>query len=288
LTGYCFSKGIVKSEDDVLADDFGRVFEVERYLYLSMIPESLVVSMLPPVEFGVYLATGTVKRPHGQAMYFRLKDDFRNDYFDFSHIEQRCVPHPDGTPKHSVYLGIYRVLEHVPIEAIDNLYLATAHGQVLEIERGQIPAEFSGTYHLYQEICPVHPLIASRLNPIEFCRWVTDTSKPISVPRICFVELDLAGLADDPLNGSAENLPYPNIDHLRNCLDELKRGKGKDTKTVDRVWRQSFLYRCVKGGFILGDSNSIAYYPYPTQEEMESKYYAWWRCANDGELQHIC
>ena len=38
------------------------------YLYLSLTPESLVASMLPPSEFGAYMAIGTQKQTNGQAM----------------------------------------------------------------------------------------------------------------------------------------------------------------------------------------------------------------------------
>ncbi len=87
---------------------------MQNYLYLSLIPESLVASMLPPEEFGAYLATGTRKRPHGRAMFFQIAPDFQSDYFDLASADRRCVPHPDGQPKHSVYLSIYRALEHIP------------------------------------------------------------------------------------------------------------------------------------------------------------------------------
>ena len=46
---------------------------METYLYLSIMPESLIVSMLPPSEFGTYLAVGTKKSAHGQAIFFSLK-----------------------------------------------------------------------------------------------------------------------------------------------------------------------------------------------------------------------
>jgi len=35
---------------------------METHLYLLLFPESLVMSMLGPSEFGAYLATGTKKR----------------------------------------------------------------------------------------------------------------------------------------------------------------------------------------------------------------------------------
>ena len=257
---------------------------MDTYLYLSLIPESLVASMLPPEQFGAYLATGTLKRPHGQGMFLQLDRDCLGEHFDLGKVEQRCVPHPDGRPKHSVYLAIYRVLEHVPLDALQDLYLTTAHGRVLGIRRAAACPEPSGKFHLYQELIPVHPLIASCLDAAEFCKLITDPAKAIRVPKICFVELDLCGLADDPVSGSATGLPYPNLEHIRGCLGELRPYGEKETKTVDRVGGQSLIYRCVKSGFYMGDAGRLLYYPYPSRQEMEGRYYAWWRCANDAEL----
>jgi hypothetical protein len=257
---------------------------VDVYLYLSMLPESLVASMLPPEQFGAYLATGTLKRPHGRALFFDLKPGFQSSHFNLADVAQRCVPHADGQPKHSVYLGIYRVLEHVPLEALGSLWLTTTHGRVLQLEPSRAPSSPSGPYHLYQEICPVHPLIASSLAAQDFAAFITDPSRPISVPRICFVELELGDLASDPREGSASGLPYHNAQHLRDCLVELGPGTGKHTKTVDRVWRQDLLYRCVKGGFFVGDREAVLFYAYPTHDELERQYYAWWHCANDAEI----
>jgi hypothetical protein len=258
---------------------------MKGYLYLSLLPESLVASMLPPEEFGAYLATGTLKQPHGQAMFFRVKPDFAGREFDLSNVDARCVPHPDGRPKHSLYLAIYRVLERVPLGALDSLWLVTAHGRCLELKQAKPPDSFFGKYHLYQEMGPVHPLIASSLDPVQFSRFITDPSKPIFVPRVCFVELALEGMADDPLRGKAANLPYYNIEHIRNCLAELDT---KCTKTVDRVAQQAILYRSVKSGsgFFVGDQGQILYYPYPSRDELEGKYNVWWDCANDSELTH--
>ena len=251
----------------------------EIYLYLSMTPEALIASMLPPVAFGIYLSVGTRKRSRGQAMYFDLKRDFKSDYFDLSKLAESCVRHPDGNPKHSVYLGIYRVLEHLPFEAINNLYLATRDGRILELHQEKVPLQFEGKYHLYKEICPVHPLIASALNPVEFCRFITDQSRSIYVPRLCFVELDLAGLADDPKNGSADTLPYKHIEHIRDCLIELE-SPDKHTKTVDRIEPLEYCYHCVRNGFFVGDQKGLLYFPFPPLTELESTYHKWWRSAD--------
>jgi hypothetical protein len=186
-----------------------------------------------------------------------------------------------------VYLGIYRVLEKMPLDAIQSLWLATMHGRVLELQQGELPSEPASKYHLYQEMCPVHPLIASSLAPDEFRRFITDTSRPISVPRICFVDLDLGELAEDPVHGDETDLPYHGVDHIRECLTELLPDNGKQTKTVDRISQQSILYRCIKGGFFVGDKERMLYYPYLSRDEMESEHYNWWRCANDVEILRV-
>ena len=253
---------------------------MDTYHYLSMIPEALVASMLAPKEFGVYLATGTKKRMRGQAMFFDLVDDFETGYFDLPAIKHRCIAHSDGEPKHSVYGSIYRVLEHVPLSAMKSLWLITMDGRALELKQGPMPEKFEGRFHLYQEICPVHPLIVSGLAPDEFCRLITNPSMPVSVPRICFVDLELGDLAQDPAGGSAGNLPYMNIEHLRDCLLQLEQGKQKPTKTVDRIQPQTFPYRCVKGGFFVGDQTGMLYYPFPSRKELDGQYYDWWRSAN--------
>jgi len=253
---------------------------MDTYLYLSMIPESLVASMLPPSQFGTYLAVGTHKRTRGQAIYFDLKGDFHSDYFDLSSVPERCVPDAAGRPKHSVYLAIYRVLEHVPLEAVNSLWLVTRDGRVLELKPTDSPSESPGKYHLYQEICPVHPLIASALNPQEFCRFITDPHRPIHVPKMCFMELELDELADNPQTGQARNLPYAYFDHMRDCLLELGMSGDKPVKTVDRIRPQECYYRCVKGGFYLGDQERILHYTFPSHEDLNSKYYDWWRSVN--------
>jgi len=251
---------------------------MKYHLYLSLIPEALVVSMLPPVEFGRYLAVGTKKRAKEQAMYFELKTDFKSEYFDLSKAIRHCKPHEDGQPKHSVYVSTYRVLEHVPLDALGNLCLTTPNGMTLELEQADLLAEDKDNPHLYQELCPVHPLIASLLSPTDFCKFITDPSVNISMPKICFLELQLGKMESKSWKKVSSNLPYKNISHLRDCLLELG-DRGKNTKTVDRVHSPHVPYRCIKSGFFIGDQNTVLYYPFPSAAEMEKKHHRWWRWA---------
>lgn len=252
---------------------------MSTYTYLSMSPEALIVSMLPPQEFGAYMAVGTKKRSRGHAQYFTVKRTPELDHFRMSEAVERCVPHPDGSPKHSVYVSVYRVLENLPMSSIGNLHLVTADGRVLEIPAATLP-EFPKRLYLYQEIAPVQPRVASALNPKEFCTLLTDPAGRITVPRIFFAELRLGDLADDPEHGSIRDLPYSTVEHLRDCLVELRRGSGKNTKTVARTAPDEFPFRTVESGFYLGDHRELRFYPLPSEHELQTKYYEWWRSAS--------
>lgn len=252
---------------------------MKRYLYLSLMPEALIASMLPPEEFGNYLAVGTKKRTRGEAMFFEVDPNFETTYFNLSDIETKCVPHSDGKPKCSVYLSIYRVLENVPLENLLNLYLVTDDGKVLEIEKSKYIPDDTDNLHLYQQLSPVTPQIASKLSPPEFMKFVTNRNQPVSVPKLVFVELILDDLANDPKNAKANNLPYLNIDHLRDCLSSINLDKSKPTKTVIRYLQGDILYRTCKNGFFVGDQENILYYHFPEKEDLQGKYYTWFRSA---------
>ena len=250
---------------------------MKKYFYLSATPEALITSHLSPEEFGNYLAVGTKKRTRGQNLYFELDEeklvDLPNDY-----IEKKLVPYEDGEPKRSVYLSIYRVLEKIPLEAIKNLYLGTDDGKVLELESVEYKLKDPDIVRLYQQFIPISTRVASRLNPPEFIQFLTDTTKPVSAPKIFFVELQLGPLAKDSY-APIHNLPYPNPDHLRDCLTRLKSSKERLTKTVLRSVKGELPYRIVKDGYFIGEQENFLFFKIPSIELLESKYYSWWRSA---------
>lgn len=250
----------------------------DYHLYLSLIPEALIASMLEPKEFGSYYAVGRKGRVFGEAIFFELDPNFRSDDFAFQLADERCVTQPDGAPKSSVYLGIYNVLARIPVEAIGKLYLVTDDGRTLELDRGDYTPDREHPLHLYQEFCPKSPIVASRLEPQSFCRSITDPKRPVNLPRIVFSDLMLGELAFDPLNGKADDLPYPYITHLRDVLSDFT-ANTKDSKLVLKHVREGVLYRTVQTGFYVGDHDQFVYYPFPSRAELESTYYDWWRSA---------
>jgi hypothetical protein len=250
------------------------------HLYLSMIPEALIASMLTPEEFGVYYAVGATKKARGQAIFFELAPDFRHNFFRIEEGIRRCVPHEDGSPKRSIYLSVYRALEHTPLDVIQRLYLVTQDGRVLGLESSEEFPEDTVGLHLYQEIAPVHPLVASTLGPREFYELIVKSpTSLLSLPVVCFVELRLGELAEDPERGAIRDLPYPNIGHVRQCLVEL-RTKTVHAKMVNRIQPASFPYRTIKSGIFVGNGERFLYFPLPSQEDLRAKHYRWWRSAN--------
>jgi len=249
------------------------------HLYLSMIPEALIASMLSPEEFGLYYAVGTQMKLKGQAVFFEIDPSFRNPYFPIEEGLSKCVAHDDGSPKASVYISTYRVLEHMDPGAVQKLYLTTDYGSVLGLEStNSLPAAESGMF-LYQEIAPVSRLVASNLSPAFFYESIsTKPSKLIQFPAMFFVNLELGELASDPEHGAVRDLPYDHIDHLRECL--LQLSPQKNSKIVDRLSTAEFPYRMVRDGFFLGIASSLKYYELPSHEELRTQHYRWWRSAN--------
>lgn len=251
-----------------------------KHLYLSLIPEALIASMLPPEQFGVYYAVGSHKTERGQAIFAELDPAFRSDYLRIEHGLARCVPHVDGSPKRSVYISTYRVLEHVPLEMIRKLYLVTAYGESLGIEPSDDLPEAGRGLHMYQELAPVNPRVVSVLPPVDFYKFVIqDPENLIHLPAISFVELRLGQLATDPEFGDLQDLPYDNVSHLRECLLEV-RAKDVQTKMVNRVQSPQFQYRTVESGIYIGNDTGLKFFPLPSRDELRGTYYRWWRSAN--------
>ncbi|MDP4224074.1 MAG: hypothetical protein Q8868_12255 [Bacteroidota bacterium] len=252
---------------------------MSKYVYLTCTPEALVASMLPPEGFGMYLSTGTKKRNKGQTIFFEVDLKMIEDRIDMDSLNRRCVAKEDGSPKSSVYLSVYRVLEIIPTSALKSLYLTTDHGTALELKKTPYDksSETRSQLHLYQELCPVTPMVASELPPSVFLKTLTDGSRPIVIPKLFFVELKLGELATNPLYGSAEQLPYSNIGHLRDCLEILKGEYEKHMKTVQRIYSGTILYRTIETGFYVGANDDMVYYRYPTMKELEDINYEFFR-----------
>jgi hypothetical protein len=167
----------------------------------------------------------------------------------------------------------------IPLSALKSLFLTTDNGYTLELKKTAYDTsrEVLGKLHLFQELCPVTPLVASELTPSAFMKKLTDGSTPIVLPKLFFVDLKLGELATNPIGGSVEHLPYSNVGHLRDCLEILKGEYEKHMKTVQRVYSGSLLYRTIESGFYVGSKNEVLFYPYPSLSELENLNYEFFR-----------
>lgn len=251
----------------------------DAYLYLSLIPEALIASQLPPDAFGRYMAVGENFFSRGEALFFQLKRGFQSDQFPMQRMTEKCHPHADGAPKRSVYLGTYRALERVPVKQLGTLYLTTDDGRVLGLERGDYTVDAEPPLHLYQEFCPATPRVASRRAPREFATALTDVAQPIAFPTVVFADLMLHEWAHDPRGGVLGDLPYREMDHLRDCLQSLLEDPSKPSKNVSRRLFGRILYRTIRSGFFVGSADAFAFYPMPSREVLEEQHHDWWRSA---------
>ncbi len=253
---------------------------MKTYLYMTLLPEALVASHLNPEDYGAYLATGTQKRARGQAIFFKLTDGYAEQQFARLGIGSD-LGQPGGPARRSSYLSIYRVLEQVPLTALESLHLITEDGRNLTLKPGTYESDAAPRMHLYQEFCPVTPRVVSTLDPKVFAARITDLSQKVSLPAIVFAELKLERLAENADAPDVDNLPYPNMPHLRDCLREFYTKPGKSTKTVIRFLQQDVLYRTLRKGFYAASAGGgFVYFPMPSKDELETTYYHWWRSAH--------
>ncbi|MCF3650956.1 hypothetical protein [Synoicihabitans lomoniglobus] len=253
---------------------------MKPYLYVSLLPEALIASHLDPAAFGNYLATGSRKHGRGQALFFRMSDDYTLAQLEAHGLDPDLERGDTNIPRHSSYLSIYRVLEATPLEAIETLHVVTDDGRVLDLAAADYFPDPGPRFHLYQEFSPASPRVVSINAPIDFGREITTADARVSLPTFVFAELELGRLADDPEADGVENLPYLHLEHLRDCLRELRSHPGKTTKTVIRSLQCDVLFRTVHRGFYIAKTGGgFRFFPLPDRESLETKHYPWWRSA---------
>jgi hypothetical protein len=254
---------------------------MQKYLYLSLVPEALIASMLPPDEFGAYYAVGTQSKTQGQAAFIEIDPSFKHGTMPVEESLKRCVPHDDGAPKRSVYISVYRVLERTPLSAMGKLHLVTRDGRSLGIDKKPVTDETGASLHFYHEMAPTRPAVVSTLGPSKFFDLLMGRLDSFEgLPAIAFVELKLGELANDPENGSIGDLPYENMEHLRHCLSQVSK-KTVASKIFDRSNPGIFPYRTIKNGIFIGNAKEgLSVYALPSHAILKENHYDWWRSAN--------
>jgi len=253
---------------------------MEIRFYLCVFPmEALIASQLPPLEFGTYMATGTKNGSFEKLIFVEIESGF-GDYFDWAHAAERCVPHASGDPKHSVWMSVYRVLEHVPLDKLKSLYLATNDGRTLELPGRQYsPADAQKPFYVYQELCPVHPLVVSTYDAKTFSDYMTHENVKVAVPTIAFADLKVIDFDNLEDTGNIGSTYDRNLHHLRACIESVTSGGEKKVKNVERSRTESFGYQIIDHGIFVGSRHDLVFYPMPTLDEIRMNHYDWGKSA---------
>lgn len=252
--------------------------ELQTHYYLSVFPlEALIASQLTPEQFGHYMAAGQRKGSYERIMFFEVEGEFGTD-FDWEFARKRCVRHADGAPKHSVWLSVYRVLEFVPNDKLGTLYLTTQDGRTLGLgksEYGDVPKK---DYFVFQEICPITPLVVSNLSPIEFSAYMTNEHNKVHVPRFVFADVKVVNFENLEETGNIGPIYDKNIDHLKECIRAVVGNTEKPNKNLERS-TGSFSYQIINKGIYVGSGRDIVMYRMMSPAELRQHHYDWGKSA---------
>ncbi len=266
------------------------------YIYMMIYPgEALIASQLTPQQFGAYMAHGTKKRGSHEEITFIEVEKRCSDAFDWDYADAKCVAAADGTPKHSLYLGVYRVLERVPMSSYKSLYLTTRDGRVLELPKSAAPGATgvagsagvsdglagSAKKHgvsLYKEMCPVHPLVLSTFRPKEFGAYMTSKDTHHSVPVLVYTDVKMINLDDMENTGHMGRVFNHNIAYVKESIQVLQT-TDKKTKTIDRSTGVQFSYQMIHSGIFIAKGNELIMFKMPSLAELKKDHYDWGRSA---------
>jgi hypothetical protein len=253
---------------------------METRFYLSVFPlEALIASQLTPDQFGSYMATGSKNGSYERIMFIEVEGGFGSD-FDWDYAAERCVQHADGSPKHSVWMSAYRALEHTPIDKMKSMFLTTKDGRTLEVPPADfVPPATKRDFNVYLELCPIHPLVVSELDPQGFASYMTDPKNHVHVPKVIFADLKTIDFDDPENTGNIGRIYDRNIEHLKDCISAVVDNPDKPNKNVERSLVESFDYQTIQEGIYVGDGEKLAVYRLPSVEELRKNHYDWARSA---------
>jgi hypothetical protein len=253
---------------------------METRFYLSIFPlEALIASQLPPEQFGQYMATGRKNGSYEKLVFIEIEGGFGN-YFDWKHADENCVQHENGEPKHSLWMSVYRVLENVPLDKLKEIHLVTNDGRVLTIEPREYRApDVDRQFWMYQELCPIRPLVVSAYDPLTFSEHMTHKDVKVAVPKIAFADLKVINLDNLEDTGNVGTVYDTNLDHLKQCIISVTGGGVKKVKNVERSRTESFGYQTINRSIYVGEGRNVVEYKVPTIGDIRKNHFDWGRSA---------
>ena len=259
--------------------------DFQKHLYLILYPnEALVASQLSPEDFGKHYSIGSPRHFTGKVIFAEVDINFRNEYLRIDEYLATTESGKPGVPKRTKFVKSYRVLEHIDFSALHKLYLVTTEGATLGLEKSQEPqrSDTGGRLQMYQEICPLQLLVASRLDPRQFGNYITQETWSKGAPKIFFTQYDVN--VEELVNSNEVRAfgvgPLPNVNpaNLSLALQELQTDLNKKTKTVSLNPNLDVMsYKVIQPGFWFASPAATVFYRMPTMDELHKKHYYWWK-----------
>jgi len=256
----------------------------EKHLYLILHPNhSLIASQLSPGDFIKHYVMGSSRHFEGKLIFAELDPDFRDGYFDIEGAYDELVPHEDGRPKATKFIKSYRVLENVDFDALGKLYICNASGDYVALDATPAdPKPRSDEMGIILEINPVKFIVLTKYNFLEFSRFITDPANAKGAPKVFYADLEFDV---DEFMGEFDANPFvrtfvPGIEpaRLRSAILEVRNTPGKKVKgisldcPIDRI-----SYKNLRHGFMFASQGKNKYYPLLPLEEVERKFYRFWK-----------
>lgn len=257
--------------------------EYPKRLYVIVHPTSaLIGSQYSPEQLARHYTVGPTRHYRGKVIFAEVDVGFRNPYFRIDQAMAALTPHEDGRPKATKFISCYRVIEHLDLSALKNLYVTTEEGHCLEIEPRPWTAGEPAMESIYVEISPLRMLVLSKLDFAEFGRFITDPENSIGAPKFFYTQIDLnlpeflAEYEQNPfMQPPIANL-HPSI--LRDAVKELRTAGYKSNKGLSlRSNMDNFSYKQIRKGFMFASQKDQMFYPMPTLAEIEKKNLRFWR-----------
>jgi hypothetical protein len=132
------------------------------------------------------------------------------------------------------------------------------------------------------EISPLRMLVLSKLDFVEFGRFITDPENVIGAPKFFYTQIDLnveefmSEYEQNPfMEPPIANL-HPAI--LRDGVQELRTVGYKSNKGLSlRSNMDNFSYKQIRRGFMFASQQGQKFYPMPSLAEIEKRNLRFWR-----------
>ncbi len=249
--------------------------EYEKHLYVILYPTAaLVGSQYRPEDLARHYTIGPTRHYRGKIIFARVDPSFRHPYFDIDEAMKAVEPHEDGRPKATRYISSYRVLEHLDFQAIGPLYLTSPSGTILRLDHADYEPPGDDTdLRIYAEITPLRMLVLSKLDFVDFGRFITGHTNEIGAPRFLYTQLDVK--VDEFMAEFEQNPfmvpPIPNLHPsvLRDAIRELRTVTYKSNKGLSLQSNLDTLsYKMITNGFMFASQTQSRFYPMPNLQEI--------------------